>query len=167
MANVIEKLNLGGALSRSPAEPPMVSADTRSATRPCISVLSKDIYASIKTSISPSGYPFESALLMSMRCEPSHWEVDTMISPISTLSDYKRKTITSDHGPQGVEHILVNQTLGTQSYFCAPYCRKTDFVTITQEQLKRIEDLLNNIPRKVLNYRTRNKIYNESVALAP
>jgi IS30 family transposase len=100
--------------------------------------------------------------------------------------DYMRKTITYDNGSENVEHILINQKLSTHSYFCEPYHswekgsvenaiglirrylpKKTDFATITQEQLKQIEDLLNNRPRKVLNYKTPKEVFNESVALAP
>jgi IS30 family transposase len=157
------------------------------------------------------------------RCEPGHWEVDTMVSRQSAPSlgvalerlsrkthiakraaktakelrlflnrrlsrhpDHMRKTITYNNGPENVEHTLVNQALGTQSYFCEPYHnwekgsvehpiglirrylpKGTDFATITKERIKRIEDALNNRPRKVLNYRTPNEIFNESVALAP
>lgn len=36
----------------------------------------------------------------------------------------------------------------------------------TTEQLKQIEDLLNNRPRKVLNYKTPKEVFNECVALA-
>lgn len=96
-----------------------------------------------------------------------------------------RKAITYDNGPENVEHILINQTLGTHSYFCEPYHswekgsvehaiglirrylpKKTDFAIITAKQLKQIEDLVNNRPRKVLNYRTPHEVFNESAALA-
>jgi IS30 family transposase len=97
-----------------------------------------------------------------------------------------RKTITYDNGSENCEHSLINQSLGTHSYFCEPYHswekgsvenamglikrylpKKTDFATISQEQLKQIEDLLNNRPRKVLNYKTPKEVFNKSVALAP
>jgi len=105
---------------------------------------------------------------------------------LSRHPDHMRKTITYDNGPENVEHVLVNKALGTQSYFCEPYHswekgsvenaiglirrylpKGTDFATITKEQIKQIEDALNNRPRKVLNYRTPNEVFNECVALAP
>ena len=109
-----------------------------------------------------------------------------LIRRLSKHPDHMRKTITYDNGSENVEHILINQTLGTHSYFCEPYHswekgsvenaiglirrylpKKTDFATITQEQVKQIEDLLNNRPRKVLNYKTPKEVFNECVALAP
>jgi IS30 family transposase len=36
---------------------------------------------------------------------------------------------------------------------------------ITKEQVKQIENLLNNRPRKGLGYKTPNEIFNEAVAL--
>jgi IS30 family transposase len=105
---------------------------------------------------------------------------------LSRHPNHMRKTITYDNGPENVEHTVVNQTLGTHSYFCEPYHswekgsvenaiglirrylpKRTDFATITKEQIKQIEDALNNRPRKVLNYKTPNEVFNECVALAP
>jgi IS30 family transposase len=46
------------------------------------------------------------------------------ISLNRTLSQYKkhlRRTITYDSGLENVEHMIVDQTLGTRSYFCQPY----------------------------------------------
>jgi len=95
-----------------------------------------------------------------------------------------RKSITYDNGSENVEHMFINKTLGTQSYFCEPYRswekgsvenaislirrflpKKTNFAIITKEQIKQIENLLNNRPRKCLSYKTPNEIFNEAVAL--
>ena len=89
-----------------------------------------------------------------------------------------RRTITYDNGSENVEHRKVNETLGTQSYFCEPYHswekgtventiglirrflpKGTDFAMIEKEQIKRIETLLNNRPRKCLNFKTPNEIF--------
>jgi len=96
-----------------------------------------------------------------------------------------RKSITYDNGSENVEHILINKTLGTQSYFCEPYRswekgsvehalslirrflpKKTNFATITKEQVKQIETLLNNRPRKCLCYKTPHEVFTQAVALA-
>lgn len=105
---------------------------------------------------------------------------------LSRHPHHMRRTITYDNGSENVEHLQINKTIGTQSYFCEPYHgwekgsvehaiglirrflpKKTDFAIITKEQLKQIENLLNNRPRKVLNYKTPKEVFHESVALAP
>lgn len=97
-----------------------------------------------------------------------------------------RKSITYDNGAENVEHMMINKVLGTQSYFCEPYHswekgavehglslirrflpKKTNFDTITKEEVKQIETLLNNRPRKCLSYKTPNEVFNQVVALAP
>ena len=115
-----------------------------------------------------------------------------LIRRLSRHPDHMRKTLTYDNGSENCDHLLINQTLHTQSYFCEPYRswpkghpwwekgsvenaiglirrylpKGTDFATISKEQIKQIEDLLNNRPRKVLNYRTPNEVFNECVAVA-
>lgn len=103
---------------------------------------------------------------------------------LSRYPKHIRKTITYDNGSENVEHMLINETLGMQSYFCEPFHswekgsvehalslirrflpKKTNFAIITKEQIKRIEILLNNRPRKCLDYKTPNEVFNESVAL--
>ena len=69
--------------------------------------------------------------------------------------------------------------LGLKSYFCKPYHswekgtveningiirrffpKGTDFGTITDKQIKYIEDWINNRPMKVLKYRTPYQVFN-------
>lgn len=105
---------------------------------------------------------------------------------LSHYSQYIRKTMTYDNGSENIEHEMVNNTLAIKSYFCNPYHswekgtventiglirrflpKKTDFAIITKEQIKGIETLLNNRPRKCLNYRTPLEVFRKlSVALA-
>lgn len=84
-----------------------------------------------------------------------------------------RRTITRDNGSENTDHERVNAVLGTRSYFCAPFHswergtnegtiglvrrflpKKTDFATISDRDLRKIERWLNHRPRKCLNYRT-------------
>lgn len=84
-----------------------------------------------------------------------------------------RRTITYDNGSENVEHERINEILGTKSYFCNPFHswekgsvehaiglirrflpKKTDFAIIDSRQLRKIENLINNRPRKCLNYQT-------------
>lgn len=100
-----------------------------------------------------------------------------------TLSQYKkslRRTITYDNGQENVEHVIVNRTLGTRSYFCQPfhswekgtventigilrrtYPKKTNFDLVSAADVKRLERKLNNTPRKVLHYRTPKEVFNQ------
>jgi IS30 family transposase len=84
-----------------------------------------------------------------------------------------RRTITYDNGSENVEHERINNILGTKSYFCNPFHswekgsienaiglirrflpKKTDFAIIDSHRLRKIENLINNRPRKCLNYQT-------------
>lgn len=95
-----------------------------------------------------------------------------------------KRTITYDNGSENVEHMKTNKKLGTKSYFCNPYHswekgsvenavglvrrflpKKTDFATVSPQQIKQIESLLNNRPRKCLDYKTPYEVFNSSVAL--
>lgn len=100
-----------------------------------------------------------------------------------TLSQYGRtlrRSITYDNGQENVEHSLVNQTLGTRSFFCEPYHswekgtventigivrrtypKKTNFDLVSDADVKRLERKLNNTPRKVLHYRTPKEVFNQ------
>ena len=70
------------------------------------------------------------------------------------------------------------------TYFCDPYApepkplvekmnsmihrifpKNIDIKTLTKYKLKQIEKTLNNMPRKSLNYKTPNEIWNEYVAI--
>jgi transposase, IS30 family len=86
------------------------------------------------------------------------------------------KTITMDRGTEFAEYQLMEIALDAKAYFADPYCawqrgsneningllrqylpRDRDFRTITAAEAQRIEDKLNNRPRKVLGYRTPNE----------
>ncbi|MDH4183227.1 MAG: IS30 family transposase, partial [Nitrospinota bacterium] len=91
-----------------------------------------------------------------------------------------------DNGSENADHALVNRTLGTDSYFCAPYHswekgtventiglvrrwlpKKTNLDTVSDDKIKEIERWLNDRPRKCLGYKTPLEVFNKlSVALA-
>lgn len=98
---------------------------------------------------------------------------DTIIRRLFPLSSPLRLSLTYDNGVENGRHLEVNRELGTQSFFCHPYHswekgsvenaiglvrrflpKKTDFERIPSVEISRIENLLNNRPRKCLNYRT-------------
>lgn len=84
-----------------------------------------------------------------------------------------RRSITYDNGFENTQHQLLNQQLGTTSYFCEPYHswekgtventnglirrflpKKTNFDTISDQQIQQVESWLNSRPRKCLNFKT-------------
>ena len=81
------------------------------------------------------------------------------------------KTITADNGKEFADHKFVSEQLGIDYYFARPYHswergsnenlnglvrqyfkKSSDFEFITQEQVKAVENKLNNRPRKRFNY---------------
>lgn len=95
-----------------------------------------------------------------------------------------RHTITYDNGTENVEHLLVNQVLGTRSYFCTPYTsqergtventaglvrrffpKRTNFDTLRRKDVKAVERWLNHRPRRVLKFRTPAEAFRSRVAL--
>ena len=89
-----------------------------------------------------------------------------------------RRSITYDNGPENYKHLEINRRLKTFSYFCAPYHswekggvensigllrrfvpKKTDLETVSSTRLFQIENLINNRPRKCLNYQTSNEVF--------
>ena len=90
----------------------------------------------------------------------------------------KVHTITVDNGKEFCEHELIAKQLQTRIYFAYPYAswerglnentnglvrqyfpKKYDFSKITNQDLQRVEDLLNHRPRKTLGYRTPNEVF--------
>jgi len=98
----------------------------------------------------------------------------------------KVHTITVDNGKEFCDHELIAAGLQARIYFAHPYSswerglnentnglvrqyfpKKHDFAGITNAELQRVEDLLNNRPRKTLGFRTTNEVFfkERSVAL--
>lgn len=97
-------------------------------------------------------------------------------------------TLTSDNGKEFADHEMIAETLDAQFYFAHPYAswerglnentnglirqyfpKDRDFTTITQKEINRVMDRLNNRPRKCLGIKTPNQVFfgiNPSVALA-
>jgi len=104
------------------------------------------------------------------------------------LPTHARKSITYDNGFENLQHHRANQILGTHSYFCHPFhswekgsventiglirrfIRKGTAISPLQNRtMQRIENLLNDRPRKCLGFRTpaESFSYLTSGALAP
>ena len=96
---------------------------------------------------------------------------------LSRYPQHMRRTITYDNGAENVEHQKINKVLGTKSYFCNPYRswergavenaiglvrrylpKKTDFSKVSKRDLYKIQQRLNNRPRKCLDFKTPNEV---------
>lgn len=87
-------------------------------------------------------------------------------------------TLTSDNGKEFANHSEVSKKLMAGFYFCHPYHswerglnentnglvrqyfpKGTDFAKLKASDVQRVEDLLNNRPRKALNYHSPNEVF--------
>ena len=101
---------------------------------------------------------------------------------VKALRQYKDavKTITYDNGTENVLHMKVNKALNCKSYFCNPYHswekgsvehangmirryvkKSMDIADFSEKQIRKIQNRINNIPRKVLSYRTAQEYFNQ------
>jgi IS30 family transposase len=87
-------------------------------------------------------------------------------------------SITYDNGRENSKHLDINKALGCKSYFCNAYHswekgsventngvirryypKKTNLAKIDEDELRLVEESLNNRPMKCLNWRTPNEIF--------
>jgi transposase, IS30 family len=90
----------------------------------------------------------------------------------------QRKTFTCDNGKEFCGHQELSQKLGTDFYFATPYHswerglnehtngllrqffpKGTNFKIVTPKDVERVVNLINNRPRKCLDYRTPNEVF--------
>ena len=104
---------------------------------------------------------------------------DALTSKLADLADCVL-TITADNGKEFANHAMVTAKLGATVYFARPYhswerglnehtnglvrqylpkCQRLD--KVTNKVAEDIETLLNNRPRKVLQFRTPMEVFNE------
>lgn len=99
---------------------------------------------------------------------------------IESLPNDFMKSATFDNGTENAKHHRLKKTFGIETYFCDPCAswqkggveninglirqylpRKTNLATITDSEIKEIQESLNNRPRKSLDYLTPNEIFAE------
>jgi len=100
---------------------------------------------------------------------------------ISLIPEKLRKTLTMDNGKEFVGHMAY-KLMGFNTYFCDAYRprqkalvekmnsmihrilpKNIDINTITQEALDNVEDILNNMPRRIFGYKTPNEMWEEKL----
>ncbi len=93
-----------------------------------------------------------------------------------------KKTLTYDNGSEMAQHKQFTKNTKIKVYFAHPYSpwerptnensnglirdffpKGTDFNNVTKKQLKEVQDLLNERPRKVLNWCTPKDVFDEYV----
>jgi len=98
--------------------------------------------------------------------------------------DYPMRTVTFDNDKGFANHMDVANSLNVKTYFTRPYTsqdkgtvenrigqirrffpKKTDLSMVTNDQVKRVESLLNNRPVRKFNYKIPNQVLLEKIAL--
>jgi transposase, IS30 family len=104
---------------------------------------------------------------------------DALVYKLGDVTDCVH-TMTSDNGKEFACHLEIAYRLGAQMYFARPYHswerglnehtnglvrqylpKHERLDTVTQERVDEIENLLNNRPRKVLQFRTPIEVFNQ------
>jgi len=126
-------------------------------------------------------------LIQKVKRKTAQCVTDAIINLLAPFSDQVH-TLTSDNGKEFADHKIIADKLKAKFYFAHPYAswerglnentnglirqyfpKKRDFKTITQKEINRVMDKLNNRPRKCLGIKTPNQVFlgiNPSVALA-
>ena len=105
---------------------------------------------------------------------------------LASLPPHALRSITYDNGSENYYHESINATLGTISFFCAPYHswekgaventnglirrfipKKMDLSQISERQLARVEYLLNTRPRKCLGWKTPSEVFRQLCGATP
>ncbi len=103
---------------------------------------------------------------------------------IELLEEWKPilHTITSDNGKEFANHEQISENLEINYFFAKPYHswerganenlnglvrqyfpKKTNFESITQEQINRVVNILNNRPRKRFGFKTPNEVFAQKI----
>jgi len=94
------------------------------------------------------------------------------------------KSLTYDQGKEMSDHKRFTIDTGMKVYFAHPsspwergtnentnglirqfFPKGTDFAEVSSHEVRKVQNLLNNRPRKILEYRTPNEVFNQLVAL--
>lgn len=126
-----------------------------------------------------------SGYLMAHRLDQALAEIvrQITVAEFSKLPKRKRQTITYDNGSEFADHKTTETRLNIDIYFAYPYHswerginentngllrqffpKGTDFTKITDADLQKAVNLINNRPRKRLHYHTPKEVFSENIA---
>jgi IS30 family transposase len=102
----------------------------------------------------------------------------SLVRALRYLPPQLRRSLTFDKGYENSEHLLINESLGTHSYFCAPFHswekgsventisilrriipKSYNLRALSRRRLRRIEHWLNSRPKKCLAFRTPAEVF--------
>ena len=125
-------------------------------------------------------------LLTRLQRKTAELTADAVILRLQELPEKVRRTLTLDNGTENAQHEAITEAIGIQCYFARPYAswqrgtnesvnglvrryfpKGTNFSKITDEQVAKVESLINNRPRKCLAYKTPLEVASAFVALRP
>jgi IS30 family transposase len=109
----------------------------------------------------------------------------TVIKRLETIPPEYRMTLTRDRGSENLGHLELEKSLGIRCYFAHAYHswergsnenlnglirrflpKGTDFRTVSNQQIKYIEYLINSRPRKRLGWKTPYEVFYEETGVA-
>lgn len=101
---------------------------------------------------------------------------------VAVANEVNMQSVTLDNGKEFAKHETFTQETGVVVYFADPYSswqrgtnentnglirqyfpKGTDFSTVSTKQIKEVENMLNNRPRKRLGYRTPKQVWREAM----
>lgn len=141
------------------------SIESNKRSKACLNVLNERVSKLVKVSRVPS--------------KKTHHTAQAVIQKLHNYPEDLRRTLTLDNGLENADHQEITEIINTKCYFTHPYHswergtnentngliryyfpKGTDFAKVSEEEIKKVEDLLNNRPRKSLDYRTPLEVFN-------
>lgn len=105
-----------------------------------------------------------------------------ILQTMESLPKELSKSLTFDNGKENICHVKIRDIFNLDTFFCRPYSawqkggvenaiglircylpKNFNLSTITEEELLRIQESLNNRPRKKLNYLTPNEVISKFI----
>ena len=122
-------------------------------------------------------------LITKLKGKTGEATANVVVGRLNQLPLTARQTVTSDNGPENSDWRTIEEQTNVKTFFANPYHfwergtnentnglirdyfpKKTDFTVVSEEEIRYVENELNNRPRKRLNWKTPSEVF--SVALA-
>ena len=110
----------------------------------------------------------------------SGWEMLKVLEDLIKTKQIKVLSLTTDNGWEFSRLGILAKKLNIKVYLCEPYCsfqkgtnenlnglvrrtwpKKTRFNNISEEEIQKVADLINSMPRKMFGYKSAEDIYNQ------